>query len=50
MQKALVNDPESISERQDKIDEGYRIDAELVTIANYYDEEEEFLLSSERVS
>ena len=44
-----INDPESISERQAKIDEGYRIDAELVTIANYYEEEEEFLLSSEKV-
>ena len=45
-----MNDPESIKERQEKIEEGYRIDAELENIAKYYDEEEASFMSTERVS
>ena len=45
-----MNDPESIKERQEKIEEGYRIDAELENIAKYYDEEEASFMSTEKVS
>ena len=45
-----MNDPESIKERQEKIEEGQRIDAELENIAKYYDEEEASFMSTERVS
>ena len=44
-----MNDPESIKERQEKIEEGYRIDAELENIAKYYDEEEASFMGTESV-
>jgi len=42
-----IFDYETMRERQEKIQKGYRIDAELESIAEYYEEEETFLLSSE---
>ena len=44
-----MNDPESMRERQEKIEEGYRIDAELENIAKYYDEEEASFMGTESV-
>lgn len=44
-----MTDPESMRERQEKIEEGYRIDAELENIAKYYDEEEASFMGTESV-